>query len=46
MYGSKPPWWRGAVDIASAKGTKRPEFKSRQGVRHLGKHDSVVFKTI
>jgi hypothetical protein len=27
------PWWRGAVDIASASGTRRPGFQSRQGIR-------------
>jgi hypothetical protein len=33
------------MDIASASGTRRPGFKSRQGLRFLGKHSSaVVFK--
>jgi hypothetical protein len=33
------------VDIASASGTRRPGFESRQGIRFLGKHTSaVVFK--
>jgi hypothetical protein len=27
------PWRRGAVDIASASGTRRPGFESRQGIR-------------
>jgi hypothetical protein len=36
------PWRRGAVVIASASGTRRPEFKSRQGIRLLGKHSSAV----
>jgi hypothetical protein len=34
------PWRRGAVDIASASGTRRPGFESRQGIRFLGKHSS------
>jgi hypothetical protein len=34
--------WRGAVDIASASGTRRPGFESHKGVRFLGKHSSVV----
>jgi hypothetical protein len=36
------PWRRGAVDIASASGTRRPGFKSRQGMRFLEKHSSAV----
>jgi hypothetical protein len=37
------PWRRrGAVDIASAPGTRRPRFKSRQAKRLLGKHSSAV----
>jgi hypothetical protein len=36
----KMPWRRGAVDIAPASGTRRPGFKSRQGIRFLGKHSS------
>jgi hypothetical protein len=31
------PWRRGAVDIASASGTRRPGFESRQSIRFLGK---------
>jgi hypothetical protein len=34
------PWRRGAVDIASASGTRRPVFESRQGIRLLGKHSN------
>jgi hypothetical protein len=30
------PWQRGAVDIASASGTRRPGFESRQGIRFWG----------
>jgi hypothetical protein len=33
---------RGAVDIASASGTRRPGFESRQGRMFLGKHGSAV----
>jgi hypothetical protein len=33
---------RGAVDIASASGKRRPGFESRQGIRFLGKHSSAV----
>jgi hypothetical protein len=36
------PRRRGAVDIASASGTRRPGFESRHGIRVLGKHSSVV----
>jgi hypothetical protein len=36
------PWRRGAVDIASASGTRRPGFESRQGIRFLGKHGNAV----
>jgi hypothetical protein len=36
------PWRRGAVDIASASGTRRPMFESRQGIRFLMKHSSAV----
>jgi hypothetical protein len=36
------PWRRGAVDIATASGTRRPGFESRQGIRFLGKHSSAV----
>jgi hypothetical protein len=36
------PWRRGKVDIASASGTRRPGFESRQGIRFLGKHSSAV----
>jgi DNA invertase Pin-like site-specific DNA recombinase len=32
----KLPWRRVAVDIASASGTRRPGFESRQGIRVLG----------
>jgi hypothetical protein len=32
----------GAVDIASASGTRRPEFESREGIRFLGNHSSAV----
>jgi hypothetical protein len=32
----------GAVDIASASGTRRPGFESPQGIRFLGKHRSAV----
>jgi hypothetical protein len=35
------PWWRGAVDIASSSGTRRPGFESRQG-KVFGKHSSAV----
>jgi hypothetical protein len=39
------PWQHGAVEIASASGTRRPEFKSRQGVWFLGKYsNAVVYK--
>jgi hypothetical protein len=31
------PWRRGALDITSSSGTRRPGFKSRQGIRFLGK---------
>jgi hypothetical protein len=31
------PWLRGAVEISSASGTRRPGFESRQDVRLLGK---------
>jgi hypothetical protein len=34
--------WRGAVDIASASGTRRPGFEPLQGIRFLGKHSSAV----
>jgi hypothetical protein len=27
------PWRRGAVDIASASGTRRPGYESRKGIR-------------
>jgi hypothetical protein len=30
------------VDIPSSSGTRRPGFKSRQGIRFLGKHSSAV----
>jgi hypothetical protein len=33
---SNTPWWRGAVDIASASGTRRPEFESRQDIKVMG----------
>jgi hypothetical protein len=33
---------RGAVDIASASGSRRPGFESRQGIRFLGKQSSAV----
>jgi hypothetical protein len=36
------PWRRGAVDIESATGTRRPGFKSHQGIRFLGKNSSAV----
>jgi hypothetical protein len=36
------PWRRGAVNIASASGTRRPGFESHQGIRFLGKHSSAV----
>jgi hypothetical protein len=36
------PWRRGAVDIASASGTRRPGFEYRQSKRFLGKHSSAV----
>jgi hypothetical protein len=36
------PWRRGAVDIASTSGMRRPEFESHQGIRFLGKHSSAV----
>jgi hypothetical protein len=37
------PWRRrGAVDNASASGTRRPGFESRQGVRFQGKQSSPV----
>jgi hypothetical protein len=40
-----PGWRRGAVDIASASGTRRPGFEPRQGIRLLGKHNRAgVFK--
>jgi hypothetical protein len=29
------PWRRGAMDIASASGTKRPGFESHQDIRFL-----------
>jgi hypothetical protein len=36
---------RGAVDIASASGTRRPGLESRQGIRFLWKHSiAVVYK--
>jgi hypothetical protein len=39
------PWWRGAVDIIVASGTRRPGFESRQRIRFLGKHSiAVVYK--
>jgi hypothetical protein len=30
------------VDIASASGTRRPGFESRQGIMFLGNHSSSV----
>jgi hypothetical protein len=36
------PRRRGEVDIASASGTRRPGFESRQGIKFLGKHSSAV----
>jgi hypothetical protein len=39
------PWRRVTVDIASASGTRRPGFESRQVLRFLGKHSSAdVYK--
>jgi hypothetical protein len=39
------PWRRGAMDITSASGTRRPGFESRQDIRFLGKHrNAVVYK--
>jgi hypothetical protein len=39
------PWRRGAVDIPTASGARRPGFESRQGIRFLGKHSrAVVYK--
>jgi hypothetical protein len=35
-------WRRGAVDIASASGKRRPGFESRQGIRSLGEYSSAV----
>jgi hypothetical protein len=41
----RSPWRRGAMDIASASGMRRPGFESRQGIRFLGKHsNAVVYK--
>jgi hypothetical protein len=39
---TKQPLQSGAVDIASASGTRRSRFKSHQGIRFLGKHRSAV----
>jgi hypothetical protein len=36
------PWGCAAIDIASASGTRRPGFESRQGITFLGKHSSAV----
>jgi hypothetical protein len=36
------PWRRGAVDIASALGTRIPRFESRQSIRFFREHSSAV----
>jgi hypothetical protein len=41
------PWRRGAVDITSASGTRRPGFEYLHGIRIFGNHSSaVVYKMI